>query len=193
MAIVGAGAFVACGAFFWYDGFLSRAKVRGAKWAQLEEYRRLPLACVAGPLYIVALFWLAWTVSPHIHWAVPMCSGFIFGIGYVLIFMAMLNYLTDAYLTYSASAQAASSCTRSIFGAVLPLATKSMFDQLGVSWACSLLAFLSLGLSIIPFAFIRYGQRIRESSEMCLELQAMENQRRQSARAPVPDSRKDLE
>lgn len=90
--------------------------------------------------------------------------------GYLLIFMAMLNYLTDAYETLSASAQSAASCTRSILGAVLPLAAKPMFNRLGIHWACSLIAFLALGVSIIPFAFIRYGDRIRASSKFCQEL-----------------------
>lgn len=99
-----------------------------------------------------------------------MLSGILFGIGYMLIFMAMLNYLSDAYETFAASAQSAGSCTRSIFGALLPLAAKPMFNRLGVHWACSLLAFLSLGLSIIPFVFIRYGDRIRSNSKFCQEL-----------------------
>lgn len=42
----------------WYDGFLSRAQKRQASWALHEEYRRLPLACVGGPLCTVSLFWL---------------------------------------------------------------------------------------------------------------------------------------
>lgn len=96
--------------------------------------------------------------------------------GYLLIFMAMLNYLTDAYETLSASAQSAASCTRSIFGAVLPLAAKPMFHRLGVNWACSLIAFLSLGVSIIPFAFIRYGDRIRTNSKFCQELKRIKEE-----------------
>lgn len=109
----------------------------------------------------------------------------------MLIFMAMLNYLTDAYETFAASAQSASSCCRSIFGAVLPLAAKPMFNNLGVHWACSLLAFLSLGLSIIPFAFIRYGDRIRKNSKFCQQLRQMKEQdaldgiRRDIEKAPV--------
>ncbi|KAL2001327.1 hypothetical protein VTN02DRAFT_1907 [Thermoascus thermophilus] len=173
---IGAGAFIACGIFLWYDSFLARAKARGAKWSEVEESRRLPLACVGGPLYVVSLFWIGWTASPNIHWAVPMVSGVMFGIGFVLIFMAMLNYLSDAYETFAASAQSASSCCRSIFGAVLPLAAKPMFNRLGVHWACSLLAFLSLGLSVIPFAFIRYGDRIRKNSRFCQQLRRMKEQ-----------------
>ncbi|KAJ5625122.1 hypothetical protein N7510_001431 [Penicillium lagena] len=178
MSPVGVGAIFACIVFIWYDGYLARAKARGAPWAYIEEYRRLPLACIGGPLYVISLFWVGWTASPNIHWVVPFLSGIPFGMGYLLIFMAMLNYLTDAYVTLSASAQSAASCTRSIFGAILPLATKPMFDRLGVHWACSLIAFLSLGVSIIPFAFIRFGDRIRANSKFCQELKRIREEER---------------
>ncbi|KAJ5765264.1 hypothetical protein N7520_004823 [Penicillium odoratum] len=167
---IGIGAILACFVFIWYDGYLARAKARKAPWAEIEEYRRLPLACLGGPLYVISLFWVGWTSSENIPWVVPFLSGIPFGMGYLLIFMAMLNYLTDAYETLSASAQSAASCTRSILGAVLPLAAKPMFNRLGIHWACSLIAFLALGVSIIPFAFIRYGDRIRANSKFCQEL-----------------------
>lgn len=44
-----------------WDRYLLRAKIRGDAWAFSEEYRRIPLACLGGPLCALALFWL---VSP---------------------------------------------------------------------------------------------------------------------------------
>ncbi|PGH37043.1 hypothetical protein GX50_00026 [[Emmonsia] crescens] len=161
------GAVLSCVVFKWWDSYLYKAKVRGASWADIEEYRRLPLACIGGPLYVISLFWLGWTSSPSIHWAVPMLSGIPFGAGYMLIFMAMLNYLSDAYETFSSSAQAAASCCRSIFAVLLPISTTPMFNRLGVSWSCTMLGFFSLAMSIIPFAFIRYGEHIRQNSKFC--------------------------
>ncbi|GAB1199125.1 hypothetical protein APSETT444_008470 [Aspergillus pseudonomiae] len=170
---IGVGAVVACVIFIWYDKFLSRAKARNVKWAHIEEYRRLPLACLGGPLYVVAIFFMGWTAFPSVHWSIPALSGIPFGAGYLLNFMAMANYMADAYETYSASAMSASACTRSILGAMLPLATKPMFDRLGVNWAYTLVGFLSLGVTVIPFVFIRYGARIRESSKFCQELKRL--------------------
>jgi hypothetical protein len=192
--IVGIGAFLSCAIFLWYDSILQKAKLRGAPWSQSEEYRRLPLACFGGPLYVVSLFWLGWTASPNVHWAVPLISGIPFGIGYLLIFMAMINYLTDAYEIFAASAQSAASCSRSIFGALLPLAAKPMFNRLGTNWACTLLAFLSLGLSIIPFAFIRYGDHIRANSKFCQHLLEMkEIERRQDEEDGIRGESRDEE
>ena len=166
------GAVFALGIFICYDTVLQRAKQARAQWASIEEYRRLPLACLGGPLYVLSLFWLGWSASPHVHWIVPMLAGVPFGMGFMLIFMALLNYITDAYEVYAASGMAATSCCRSIFGALLPLAAAPMYKSLGVSWASSLLGFLSLAMSIIPFAFIKYGNRIREHSKFCQELKA---------------------
>jgi len=73
--------------FLWYDNFLARAQKRHAPWAEIEEYRRLPLACLGGPLYVISLFWLGWSSYGNVHWIVPMLSGVTFGMGFMLIFM----------------------------------------------------------------------------------------------------------
>lgn len=134
-------------------------------------------------MFVISLFWLGWTASPEIHWVVPMLSGVLFGIGFMLIFMAMLNYLSDAYETFSASAQSAASCCRSLFGAALPIAAGPMFSTLGVNWACSLLAFLSLAMTIVPFAFIKFGNKIRANSKFCQHLRLMKEERRREEEA----------
>lgn len=99
-------------------------------------------------------------------------SGLFFGFGYLLIFTALSNYQVDAYEIYAASVMAASCFSRSIVGATLPLAAKPMYDGLGVSWATSVLGFLSLVLLFIPFGLIYYGPQIRRKSKMCQELKA---------------------
>lgn len=164
------GAVIALGIFLYYDSVLQRAKKANKHWASIEEYRRLPLACLGGPLYVISLFWLGWGANADIHWIVPMLAGLPFGVGFMLIFMALLNYITDAYEVYAASAMSATSICRSIFGAILPLAASPMYRTLGISWASSLLGFLSLAMCGIPFAFIKYGDRIRANSRFCNEL-----------------------
>ena len=79
--------------YLWYDAFLARARARKAAWTRSEEARRLPLACVAGPFIVVSFFWVGWTARPEVHWAVPVFAGVPFGVGYLLCFMAILNYL----------------------------------------------------------------------------------------------------
>ncbi len=93
-----------------------------------------------------------------------MLSGIPFGIGLLLISMALINYLADAYGTYAASALGAARCTRSISSALFPLATSPMFGRLGTHWATSLLGFASLVVILIPFAFTRFGDHLRRNS-----------------------------
>ncbi|KAF5016205.1 hypothetical protein F66182_12188, partial [Fusarium sp. NRRL 66182] len=117
-----------------------------------------------------SLFWLGWSARDDVSFVVPMLAGIPFGSGFMLIFMAILNYLTDAYEIFAASANAASSTSRSLFAVVLPLATKPMFRQLNINGACSLLGGLSALMCIIPFVFIWKGPDIRARSEFCIAL-----------------------
>ncbi|KAL0930904.1 MFS multidrug transporter [Colletotrichum truncatum] len=154
------------GAFTWYHKKQTEA---GAEWTKNEIYRRLPLACVASPCMVIALFWLGWTVWPSTSPIVPMLSGIFFGCGFQLLFMGMINYLTDVFRQYSASAHAAASMTRSIGAITLPLAANSMYTNLGVHWAPSVLGFIALAMGVIPFIFIRYGDRLARSSRTARE------------------------
>ncbi|TKA67743.1 hypothetical protein B0A55_07781 [Friedmanniomyces simplex] len=198
---IGVGAVIASGIYMAWDSYYERslAKSPRPRWTSIEEYVRLPLACFGGPLFVISLFWLGWTARPDIHWIVPTLSALPFGIGFLLIFMGELNYIVDAYEVFAASAMGAASCSRSIFGVILPFAAKPMYSRLGINWACSLLGFLSLVMALIPFVFIRFGDRIRANSKFCQQLrrekeekEAVERQRRES-RASVQLLSADLE
>jgi hypothetical protein len=106
--------------------------------------------------------------------------------GFLLIFMALINYIVDAYDIYAASAMGAASCSRSIFGVVLPFAARPMYAALGVPWACSLLGLVSILMGVVPFVFLKYGEQIRANSAWCRELKQKrgeeeEKQRRREA------------
>ncbi|KPM36841.1 hypothetical protein AK830_g9717 [Neonectria ditissima] len=149
--------------FTWYH---DREAAAGKAWANNEIYRRLPLACIASPCMVIALFWLGWTVWESVPPVVPMLgAGFFFCAGLQLLFMGMVNYLTDVFRQSSASAHAAASWTRSTGAILLPLAAEPMYRSLGLHWAPSVLGFLALAMGAIPFAFIRYGDRLARSSK----------------------------
>lgn len=167
---IGAGALCALPVFFGWDAYLRHAQRENRAWTKKEEYRRLPLACIGGPLFVISLFWLGWTARAGVPFAVPMLSGIPFGMGFMLIFMALLNYLTDAYEIFAASANAAASCSRSLLATVLPFASAPMFTRLGISGACSLLGGLSLVMCAIPFLFIWKGERLRAGSRFCIAI-----------------------
>ncbi|KAK7425352.1 hypothetical protein QQZ08_008138 [Neonectria magnoliae] len=149
--------------FTWYH---DREAAAGKAWAKHEIYRRLPLACIASPCMVIALFWLGWTVWESVPPVVPMLgAGFFFCLGLQLLFMGMINYLTDIFRQSSASAHAAASWTRSTGAILLPLAAEPMYRNLGLHWAPSVLGFLALAMGVIPFVFIRYGDRLARSSK----------------------------
>lgn len=86
---IGAGALLALGTFFLYDGYFMRACARHAPWTRKEEYHRLPLACIGGPLFGLSLFWLGWTARSDVSFVAPMLAGVPFGMGFVRMSLAL--------------------------------------------------------------------------------------------------------
>lgn len=148
---IGVGAVLAGLIYIYWEHYLEKARSRPTPpdWSKQEEYVRLPIALLGAPLFAVSLFWLGWTAQESIHWIVPTLSALPFGIGFLLIFMALINYIVDAYEVYAASAMGAAACSRSIFGVVLPFAARPMYQTLGIAWSCTLLGCLSVGMGII--------------------------------------------
>lgn len=125
------------------------------------ETRLLPAmyAAIAIP---IGLFWFAWTNQPSIHWMSSVAANVPFGFGLLVVFLSVVNYLVDSYLMFAASALAANTLLRSLFGAAFPLFTPDMYQALGIHWASSIPAFLSLACVPFPFIFYKYGARIRQ-------------------------------
>jgi len=72
--------------------------------------------------------------------------------------------VTDAYPIYAASSLAALGTTRSLAAVLIPLMIDDMLEALGIAWSCSVLAFISAVLALVPFLFIAYGEKIRKRS-----------------------------
>ncbi|KAJ0426567.1 major facilitator superfamily domain-containing protein [Aspergillus carlsbadensis] len=126
---------------------------------------RLCGAMVGSPLMPIALFWFAWSARQGVHWIAPVLATALFGCANILIFVSCVLYLTAIYgARYSASALAANGFLRYTLGGSSPLFTLPMYNNLGYSWAGSLLGFLGIAFAPLPFVFYRYGKRIRKSS-----------------------------
>lgn len=89
--------------------------------------------------------------------------------GIYSIYMAVVNYFTDAYEKYAASALSAASLSRNAFGAFLPLASFQLFDTLGYGWAGSLLGFVGVALSVVLVVLVLKGPDIRRRSPFMRE------------------------
>ncbi|RDI80306.1 hypothetical protein Vi05172_g9764 [Venturia inaequalis] len=172
LTFIGVGVGVLISPFFQigFERYYLRCLSLGHSWTRHHGARRLPPACASGPLITIGLFWSAWTARPDVYWISPALSGISYGLGYILNFNALLNYLVDCYTSYASSSNAASSLTRQVMGAALPFAAAPMYRALGIGWASSLLGFVALGLSGIPFVFWIYGERILGNSKWAQEL-----------------------
>lgn len=132
------------------------------------ETRLFParLGAVMAPAGLVIF---AVTNSPEFHFLIPILGTVPFGFGMVVIFISLLGYLVDTYTVYAASAIAAATAVRSVFGAVFPLFTRTMFAKLGVHFGAGVPALLAALCLPFPFLFVVYGQRIREKAKFATE------------------------
>jgi hypothetical protein len=90
-----------------------------------------------------------------------MMGGFSVGFGFIFLYNSANNYLVDTYQHQAASALAAKTFLRSIWGAGVVLFTTQMYDTLGLQGASSLLAGLGVLCCAIPFVFYFKGAAIR--------------------------------
>ncbi|KAJ5592037.1 uncharacterized protein N7459_002406 [Penicillium hispanicum] len=122
-------------------------------------------------LFAGGLFWYGWgsVGNGSTHWIVPTLGIGCTGVGIYSIYMAVVNYLTDAYEKYAASALSAASLGRNAFGAFLPLASYELFETLGYGWAGSLLGFVGVALSVVPVVLVLKGPDIRQRSPFMRE------------------------
>ncbi|MCJ1400067.1 hypothetical protein MMC11_003270, partial [Xylographa trunciseda] len=129
--------------------------------AMKPEYR-LPLMVYFTPVIPVGFFWYGWSAFAKVHWIVPILGTCFIGIGSLFVIMPAQTYLVDAFGPYSASALAANTVLRSLFGTFLPFAGPPMYAALGLGWGNTLLGFLALAFAPVPWFFYKYGEQMRE-------------------------------
>ncbi|TEY61052.1 hypothetical protein BOTCAL_0175g00030 [Botryotinia calthae] len=157
------GSLVVIPPFFWYLYKFQEPKFDES--GNIKPEIRLQPAFVGAFCIPICLFWFGWTSKESIHWIVPITGSAFFSIGAFLLFNSVLNYIGDAYPKVAASAFAGNDFMRSCFGAGFPLFANAMFKDLGVPWASSTLAFISVAFIPIPFILYRWGEKIRMKSK----------------------------
>ncbi|CCF33710.1 hypothetical protein CH063_05851 [Colletotrichum higginsianum] len=141
------------------DKQLRRAKETGG---QVRPEIRLLLSVWMAPVVSVGFFWYGWSAYADTHWIAPVLGTLVIGFGSFIVLMPSQIYLVDAFGSEaSASALAANTFLRSLFGAFLPLAGPPLYKSLGLGWGNSLLAFIGLAFIPVPFLFYKYGERLR--------------------------------
>lgn len=161
------GVLLACALMAAETVYVFQPKLQKAKKLIPEE--RLPPMMAGSIIIVIGLFWFSWTSYPSISPWPQIISGVFIGCGFVMVFMAGVIYLVDVYLFDANSALAINSLIRSGVAAGFPLFTTAMYNELGIQWATSLLAFLCVALAPAPFLFYIYGQRVRSWSKFAYD------------------------
>jgi MFS family permease len=129
---------------------------------QFQPEMRLPMMIIFACFLPISFFWYGWAAEKHAHWIVPIIGTVPFSFGMMGIYLPIQTYIIDSYPGYAASANATLTASRSLVGALLPLAGPQMFQTLGLGWGNSLLGFVAVAFIPVPIVFSRYGQAIRE-------------------------------
>jgi MFS family permease len=123
---------------------------------------RLILMMCSCPLVPVGFFWYGWSAEYRAHWIVPILGTSFIGLSAFMLLMPAQLYLVDAFGSEAAaSALAANTVLRSLFGALLPLAGPPLYSALGLGWGNSSLAFIALAFVPVPWLFFKYGEHLR--------------------------------
>ncbi|KAF2790704.1 MFS general substrate transporter [Melanomma pulvis-pyrius CBS 109.77] len=150
------------------DKIIKKQEAKG----NVKPEHRLPLLLTlpGGIALPLGIFLYGWTADKHVHWIAPIIGTAFIGLGNLTGMMTIQTYLVDAFTVHAASAIAANTVLRSMFGAFIPLAGLSLYDKLGLGWGNSLLGFVGLVIIPVPIFFRYYGERIRTDKRFQVRL-----------------------
>ncbi|EJT73702.1 hypothetical protein GGTG_07558 [Gaeumannomyces tritici R3-111a-1] len=142
---------------------------RAGDGASHKPEDRLLLMKWVAPITPLGLFLYGWSAEYAVHWIVPILGTFFVGLGCLFVMIPGQIYLVDSYgAAGAASALAANLLVRSPFGAFLGLVAAPLYSSLGLGWGNSVLGFICLAFTPVPWLFHRYGETLR--TRFALEL-----------------------
>ncbi|EME49232.1 hypothetical protein DOTSEDRAFT_120287 [Dothistroma septosporum NZE10] len=132
---------------------------------------RLYFACVESALLPIGILWFGVSGAyPQCHWIVPTLGIALATMGVFSVYLAVFNYLADAYHRYASSALAAQSFCRNILAGAFPLFTRQMFQAMTYQGAGGFLGGVGFILTIVPWILLLYGPKIRAKSKLASEI-----------------------
>ena len=85
----------------------------------------------------------------------------------VIMYLSVTNYLVNSYTVFSASALAANTILRSLFGFAFPLFAAPMNHNLGIHWASNIPTFFSIGVSPVSVRAVQVRRCDSEEMQVC--------------------------
>ncbi|KAI9837945.1 MAG: hypothetical protein M1837_002653 [Sclerophora amabilis] len=133
---------------------------------QSRPEARLLSAVVAVWLFPISLFWFAFTSDGNTSYWSPVVAGAVLGFSNTLLYLSMLNFLTDSYPKVAASAVAAFLIPSFTIAAACAHIGIVMFAHMSTTWAMATLGFISLGLVALINVLFIFGPKIRARSSL---------------------------
>ncbi|RDW94931.1 hypothetical protein BP5796_00694 [Coleophoma crateriformis] len=117
-------------------------------------------------LFPITLLWFAFTSDGSVSYWSPVVAGGVLGFADPLLWLSMLNYITDAYPNVAGSAIAAFLIPSFIMAAALCHLGLLMFANMSTTWAMATIGFISFTLCILIYVIYFFGARIRRNSKL---------------------------
>ncbi|KAI0470958.1 MFS general substrate transporter [Xylariaceae sp. FL0804] len=114
----------------------------------------------------ISLLWFAFTCDGDTSFWSPVIAGALLGFCDPLLWLGMLNYITDSYTNVAASAIAAFLIPSFLIAAGCCHIGIVMFDNLGAKWAMATLGFISFGLVALVYVLYFFGPKLRARSKL---------------------------
>ncbi|KAL7409823.1 major facilitator superfamily domain-containing protein [Mrakia frigida] len=143
-----------------------------AKGVPVPPEARLPSMLVGSVLLPIGFLIFAFTSygPDRVFWIGPMFGTGIFGYAMISIYVGANSYIVDSFPPLAASAMAAKTLLSRVCGGAIPMFVDRMYhSKLGYVWASFVLAMISLLMMPIPFAFFKWGAKIRGMSKRSAE------------------------
>ncbi|RDW87607.1 MFS general substrate transporter-46 [Coleophoma crateriformis] len=171
LAFVGMGIGFCCTAALvplihhWAKRELLALQAKEGPTAKLAPEHRLHYAMLGAPAVPISLFWMGWTANPNISYWSPLVASVLFGYGILCIFISTYQYIIDSYELYAASALASLTVIRYVVAGGMVEVGIPFYGNLGVHWTLTIMGAISAVMVPVPYAFYKWGPKIRGYSK----------------------------
>lgn len=154
---------------YYENTLLTTSSSSSISWiGSLQTGLLMLVGVVAGPLYdagyfrhllIGGLFLIVFgqfmTSLGTVYWQILLAQGVCLGCGMGLLFLPTTVVLAQYFSTRRALAIGLASTGSPLAGIIFPIVFSKLIDRVGFGWATRVIAFILLGLSVIPVAFMK--------------------------------------
>ncbi|TVY18253.1 putative efflux pump kojT [Lachnellula arida] len=152
----------------WAKRDLKEAQEKSGPDAKLPPEKRLWFAMFGAPAVPISLFWMAWTNYSSISYWSDLVASVLFGYGILCIFISTYQYIIDTYEMYAASALVSLTLIRYLAAGGMTVVGIPFYENLGVHWTLTILGAISALMVPVPYAFYRWGPKIRSWSRYAI-------------------------